>query len=254
MVVHKQGRHGAPRRSGGFRAFVYALLLHLVAGAALFFSFRWSWDQDQAGDKVIQAKVVEAPKKAARPAPRKEAQTRKAKPGPEPKKAKQEEARRRALLKKREQERRRKAEAEKKRRLAEEKKRRARREAERRRREDEQRLKEMLQAEERQRREAERTARAMAVADEYKVLIRQKVSRNWARPAGTGTGVQCLVRVRLAAGGEVLNARVVRSCGSPLFDRSVENAVYKASPLPVPGEPELFDYFREIEFLFNPED
>ena len=57
----------------------------------------------------------------------------------------------------------------------------------------------------------------------------------------------------LAASGDVLTVAVVRSSGNDLFDRSVENAVYKASPLPLPEEKDLFDYFRDIEFLFNPE-
>ena len=93
----------------------------------------------------------------------------------------------------------------------------------------------------------------MAVADQYIALIRQKVSRNWARPPGSEKGLQCTVMVKLAPGGEVIQATVVRSSGDAVFDRSVENAVYKASPLPLPQEADLFEYFREIEFLFNPE-
>jgi colicin import membrane protein len=61
------------------------------------------------------------------------------------------------------------------------------------------------------------------------------------------------VRVRLVAGGEVLQATVVQSSGNAAFDRSVENAVYKASPLPIPDDKALFDYFRELEFKFRPE-
>jgi colicin import membrane protein len=34
------------------------------------------------------------------------------------------------------------------------------------------------------------------------------------------------------------------------FQRSVEAAVRKASPLPAPPDPEVFD--REIEFVFEP--
>ena len=118
----------------------------------------------------------------------------------------------------------------------------------------EQALKEQLEVEEKQRQEAARSARAMAEAEKYKVLIRQKVSRNWNRPPSSAPGLQCIVRVRLVPGGEVLQATVVRSSGDGPFDRSVENAVYKASPLPLPQDPELFSYFREIEFVFSPEE
>jgi len=97
-------------------------------------------------------------------------------------------------------------------------------------------------------------ARALAKVGKYGALIRQKISRSWNRPPGTAKGLQSIVRVRLVPGGEVLEATVVRSSGVSLFDLSVKHAVYKASPLPIPPDPELFDYFRDIEFLFNPEE
>ncbi len=124
---------------------------------------------------------------------------------------------------------------------------------ERRRKEAEEQLAAMVAEEERQREEQARRLRALTAAEKYKVLIRQKVTRNWARPADTQKGLVCTVRVRLVPTGEVLEVKVVRSSGNDLFDRSVENAVYKASPLPLPEERDLFEYFREIEFLFNPE-
>lgn len=184
----------------------------------------------------------------------------------EDKRKRKEEAER----KRREQERK-KAEAEKqrleeeKRRLAEEKQRlekerqrvkaeRQRREEERQRQEAEEQLTALMAAEEREREEVALRTRALTAAEKYKVLIRQKVTRNWVRPANTQEGLECKVRVRLVPNGEVLDVKVVRSSGNELFDRSVENAVYKASPLPLPEEKALFEYFREIEFLFNPED
>lgn len=124
---------------------------------------------------------------------------------------------------------------------------------ERKRKEAEEQLAALMAAEERERNEAARRARALTAAEKYKALIRQKVSRNWAQPPGTETGLQCTVKVRLVPGGEVLDVKVVRSSGNEVFDRSVENAVYKASPLPLPEEKDLFEYFREIEFLFHPE-
>ena len=120
---------------------------------------------------------------------------------------------------------------------------------EKRRKEAESALQEQVAAEEKRRADA----RAQGEVERYKALIRQKVSRSWNRPATAGKGLQCTVRVRLVAGGEVLTASVVRSSGDPVFDRSVENAVYKATPLPVPQDPQLFSYFRDIEFVFNPE-
>lgn len=115
-------------------------------------------------------------------------------------------------------------------------------------------LSEALQQEEAERIDAEKAARAASLVDEFKAAIRQKVSRNWVRPPGAPKWLKCVVQVRLVPSGDVLSAQVVRSSGNSVFDRSVENAVYKAAPLPIPRDAELFDYFREIEFLFNPED
>ena len=69
------------------------------------------------------------------------------------------------------------------------------------------------------------------------------------------SGQQCLtakVLVQLAPGGVVRNVRVIRGSGDPVFDRSVEAAFLRASPLPLPPDPQLFEFYREIEFLFNP--
>jgi colicin import membrane protein len=51
-----------------------------------------------------------------------------------------------------------------------------------------------------------------------------------------------------------MEAVVVSSSGDPIFDRSAENAVSKASPLPVPQDKSLFnDEFRVFTFVFKPE-
>jgi colicin import membrane protein len=55
-------------------------------------------------------------------------------------------------------------------------------------------------------------------------------------------------------GGAVMQVRIVAGSGDPMFDSSVEAAVQKASPLPVPSASDpLFDRFRELEFVFNPQ-
>jgi colicin import membrane protein len=117
----------------------------------------------------------------------------------------------------------------------------------------EQSLQEQLAAEEKLRTDAAQAARAATIVDKYIPLIRQRVSRSWNSPVGIAKGLKCTVRVRLAPGGKVLSAAVVRPSGNANFDRSVEYAVYKAEPLPLPEDPTLFDNFREIEFVFDPD-
>ncbi|HCU54180.1 MAG TPA: cell envelope integrity protein TolA, partial [Gammaproteobacteria bacterium] len=134
-------------------------------------------------------------------------------------------------------------------------------ETEERRRAAEQSLKEQLASEEQDRkrqqefekRRAEQAARTQSELDRYEGLIRQQVERNWVRPAGWSKNMECVVRVRLSPTGEVIKATVIRPSGNPPFDRSVENAVYKASPLPLPEDKGLFEHFRELELRFRPE-
>jgi colicin import membrane protein len=134
------------------------------------------------------------------------------------------------------------------------KKRQAAAEAERKRRAEEsaQRQKEIQAETARQAAESDRVAQSTAAR--YQDLIRDRVERSWLRPVGLPGGLQCVLAVRLDPFGEVLEARIVRSSGNPLFDRSAEAAVKKASPLPVPSDVTIYNrFFREFQFKFNPE-
>ena len=90
-------------------------------------------------------------------------------------------------------------------------------------------------------------------AEQAKLAIKQKVNRIWIRPVSTTAGLKCTIRVRLLSDGTVMDAEAISSSGDEDFDRSAENAVNKASPLPVPKDKELFAReFRSFQFLFNP--
>ena len=85
------------------------------------------------------------------------------------------------------------------------------------------------------------------------MAIQQKVNRSWIRPASVEGKLKCTIRVKLMSDGTVIDAEVISSSGDEIFDRSAENAVNKASPLPIPKDKELFAReFRSFEFLFNP--
>ncbi|MDJ0870477.1 MAG: cell envelope integrity protein TolA, partial [Gammaproteobacteria bacterium] len=88
--------------------------------------------------------------------------------------------------------------------------------------------------------------------NQYVASIQDKVQRVWRRPLGVPKGLSCTIRVAQIPGGEVVSATVTQSSGNVEFDRSVEAAVLKASPLPRPRDPDLFE--REIKFIFQPED
>ena len=92
-----------------------------------------------------------------------------------------------------------------------------------------------------------------AEAEQAKLAIKQKVNRSWIRPASATAVLKCTIRVRLLSDGSVMDAVVISSSGDEDFDRSAENAVNKASPLPVPKDKELFAReFRSFQFMFNP--
>ncbi|HLK70915.1 MAG TPA: cell envelope integrity protein TolA [Steroidobacteraceae bacterium] len=96
-------------------------------------------------------------------------------------------------------------------------------------------LKNQLQAEERldalQRGPAE---------EEYVALISAKISRAWNRPASAQPGVKCIVHLTQLPGGEVTHVTVQDCNGDEAVRQSVQTAVYRASPLPAPPDPALF--------------
>ena len=162
-----------------------------------------------------------------------------------------------------ERERQRKVEAERQARLQAERESKARAEAEAR-----------AQAEaERRRREAQEAARQAAVEEELRValaeeeafqaaadaglldqyvqLIEQRIERNWIRPASAGAGLECVVKVTQIPSGDVVGVRIGRCNGDEAVIRSIEAAVLRASPLPKPPTPRLFD--RNLEVIFRPD-
>jgi len=222
------------------KALVYAVLLHLLIAALLLVNFTWSGRKTPANvPPMILARVVlDQPKSV----PVRQQAPKATVPSDDASVKKKADAD--ALAKKQAAEKKKQAAEQKRRRDAAAKKRHE---------EARQQMLRELEAEEKERKTAAAETRAEQAMAKFERLIVQRVTRNWIRPTGAAGDLNCLVRVRLAAGGEVLAVRVIRSSGNALFDRSVENAVYKASPLPVPDDPELFQYIREINLNFDPE-
>ena len=274
---------------GNYRYIAYAILIHIAFVAIIVFSLDWmpKPHRTQPPQNVVQAVTVDEKKLQAelekRQAEERRKQQEKEEKALEAKRAHEEEERRQAELKKRredeqrqlkEQQARQEVEAKKAKELEQKKKveterlekrkkeqevlekkqkeEEARLVEQRRKQEEERALQEQLAAEQRQL-EAEREKKVQSIVDRYIEIIKQKVTRNWFRPAGAKENLSCTVTVRLIPGGEVLDVRITKSSGDPLFDRSVETAVLKASPLPLPPDPSLFERFRILQFVFKPE-
>lgn len=166
--------------------------------------------------------------------------------------------------KKLELEKKKKAEAEaKKKKLAEEKKKREAEEAERKRKEEAE--KKRKAEEERKQREAEAALQADLEAEQqafqdqqdlteiqkYTILIGRSIESKFNR-LGLPDGLSCEILIRLLEGGKVADVTIAKSSGNELFDKRAEDAVYKASPLPVPDEARVFNKMRTIQILFRP--
>jgi colicin import membrane protein len=93
-----------------------------------------------------------------------------------------------------------------------------------------------------------RATQLAAARDAYLQALSHQVAQHWLRPSDVSSDLTCVVQVQQTKTGEVISAKVVRSSGNTFFDRSVEAAVLKASPLPTPPDPELFDPVLNVTF------
>lgn len=85
----------------------------------------------------------------------------------------------------------------------------------------------------------------------YLYAIQQKIRRNWVQPASAHAGIECVALVRQLPGGEVVGVQIDRCNGDAAVQRSIEAAIYKASPLPQPANAALFD--RNLRITVKPE-
>ncbi len=93
--------------------------------------------------------------------------------------------------------------------------------------------------------------RASGLAAQWSAAIRARIERAWIRPDSARPGLDCTVAVTQAPGGTVLRV-AVRDCnGDEAVRQSIEDAVLRASPLPAPPDPALFE--RELILRFRPD-
>lgn len=160
------------------------------------------------------------------------------------------------------------AEQERKRKEAEDKARRERELEEKRRKAEEERLAEIERQRQeniRKQKEAEAAAMQAAMDEEarriasinsgaraaYVFAIQQQIQRNWVRPASATPGIECELSVTQLPDGQVTRVSITRCNGDAAVERSIEQAVFKASPLPKPSDPSIFE--RNLRIVFKPE-
>ncbi|MBW1895087.1 MAG: cell envelope integrity protein TolA [Deltaproteobacteria bacterium] len=211
-------------------------------------------EKEKAIEREKQRKIAVEKKRVAEAKRKKEEKIKKA----EAEKKRKKEVEKKAALKKKKEseekahkkaEAKKKKAAEKKKKLAEEKKRKVaaekKRKAEASRKRKEADMKKQMEVK-------ARAARAGQAMSKYVPRIQQKVETNWNYPPRGPEGCNPTVRVNLAPDGKVLSARIVKSSGDSFCDRSVEQAFMRASPIPIPLDPDLYSEFKVIDFPFRP--
>ena len=219
------------------RAFLYALVIHIIFGSLLGINL---WFQPKAiipkPASPVEAKVIDI--------------------GPiEEKKRKEAEIKKKAAAEKKK-----KAEAEKKRKEAEKKKKAA---AEKKKKAEA----EKLAAEKKKKAEADKLAAEKAAVEAQKAqdksdaesafgavtwAIQEQVRNNWSGQTSNFTGLSVSFMVKVDRKGNVISVKMTKSSGNARLDESAENAIYKASPLPIPGESRFYEYLKEFNFVFMP--
>jgi colicin import membrane protein len=96
-----------------------------------------------------------------------------------------------------------------------------------------------------------RAAEEAGLMDQYIRLIQDKIERSWIPPVSARAGLECTVAVVQIPGGDVIDARVTQCNGDEAVVRSIEAAVRRASPLPKPPDPSLFE--RNLNVIFRPD-
>lgn len=100
----------------------------------------------------------------------------------------------------------------------------------------------------------EQAAAQASLNDKYIALIRNHVKRQIVEPPNLQGNPQVEFDVVLIPGGEVLTVKLRRSSGVPAYDAAVERAILKASPLPLPPDPTLFQQFRDLHLKIKPKE
>jgi colicin import membrane protein len=247
-----------------------AVLLHFAFAAVFGLTMVNIWSKPLKPTLAIQAVVVDRSviDRAARQQQRERAQERERQQAEqdrqqEQKQREQEQQRRQAeeqqVREKQETERKAQAEADRQRKVEAEQKRVA--EIERKQKEEAARRKAADDAKLQQQREAdlksqieEEEGRAQAanagLLNQYIAMIQQAIVRNWNRPPSARAGLECTVKVAQTPSGTVLSVQVDKCNGDAAVKQSVEAAVLKASPLPPPPDPRVFE--RNLVFVFKP--
>jgi colicin import membrane protein len=148
-----------------------------------------------------------------------------------------------------------KRQAEQKRQAEEKRQADAKREAEEKRKAEDARLRAQREAELQHSLQAEEhvmAARSNGQLASWEAQIQARIQHAWLKPPSARAGINCIVYVTQVPGGEVVNVRLGECNGDAAVRESIQAAAFRASPLPPPPDPALFE--RNLEIQFKPGD
>lgn len=96
------------------------------------------------------------------------------------------------------------------------------------------------------------SAQSSGQMNRYVAEIAARVERAWIRPLTAKPGLKCTVEVTQVPGGVVTDAKVGECNGDDAVRQSIVLAVFRASPLPAPPDPTLFE--RRLNLVFAPDE
>jgi len=100
--------------------------------------------------------------------------------------------------------------------------------------------------------ERQMSARSGPAMASWQQQIRARIERAWIRPPSARPGIECTLDVTQVPGGEIVDVKIGACNGDQAVRQSIEQAAYRASPLPPPPDPALFE--RKLELTFKPSD
>ena len=99
--------------------------------------------------------------------------------------------------------------------------------------------------------EEERASAASGALASWQAQITARIQHAWIRPPTAQQGLDCVLNVTQVPGGSVTGVSIGDCNGDEAVRESIEAAVYRASPLPPPPDPSLFERQLVIEFKPN---
>ncbi len=94
--------------------------------------------------------------------------------------------------------------------------------------------------------------RTTTLVQKHLAMIGQRIKAVRTLDPGIESWRKTIVNIKVSPSGEVQSVRTIESSGSVQYDRSVETAVFKASPLPIPDsvtESQVNQQFWDFDFI-----